>query len=125
MAPSVIAATRRLNAIGGARKRTAKTIGMLMPAASSRRPIVMTEKTGASTRRFSGFGAPRRDYSSVAALALLEVEDRLEEVALAEVGPQRGSHPDLAVGDLPEQEVRDAHLPGRPNEKVGVRNAGR
>src|SRR5262245_26860298 len=43
---------------------------------------------------------------------------------LAEVGPERVGHPDLGVGDLPEQEVADAHLAARPDQQIGIGLAG-
>src|SRR5262245_56379472 len=62
---------------------------------------------------------PRLD-AAVAALPLLEVEDRLEQVATAEVGPEGARHPDLGVRDLPEEEVADPQLPGGADHQVGV-----
>ena len=46
-----------------------------------------------------------RVYPAVPALALLEIRDGLEQVPAAEVRPEDVGHPDLGVGDLPEQEV--------------------
>ena len=67
----------------------------------------------------------RRLDAAVAALALLVVEDRLEQVPAAEVGPQRVGDPDLGVGDLPEQEVADAHLAAGADQQIGIGLAGR
>src|SRR3954468_14268444 len=64
------------------------------------------------------------DHAAVAPLPLLEVEDRFEEVPLAEVRPEGGSDPDLAVSDLPEEEVGHAHLAARPDQQIGIGNAG-
>ena len=58
--------------------------------------------------------------SPVATLALLVVGDGLEQVLAPEVRPEHVGHPDLRVGDLPEQEVRDPHLAARADEQVGV-----
>ena len=63
--------------------------------------------------------------AAVPALALLELRDRLEEVAGPEVGPEDGRHVDLGVRDLPEEVVRDAHLAARPDEEVRVGQPGR
>ena len=41
----------------------------------------------------------------------------------AEVWPQHIREDELAVGELPQQEVRDAVLAGRANHHVGVRHA--
>ena len=61
---------------------------------------------------------------AVPALALLVVGHRLQQVAAPEVGPQHVGDPDLRVGDLPEQEVADAHLAAGADEQVGVGLAG-
>src|ERR1700677_3876192 len=45
-----------------------------------------------------------------AAHPALVVDDRLVEVAAAHVGPERLGEDQLAVGDLPQQEIRDACL---------------
>src|SRR3954447_12809501 len=47
---------------------------------------------------------------AVAPLARLEVDDGLEEMPPAKIGPQHLRHVDLGVGDLPEKEIRDAQL---------------
>ena len=44
--------------------------------------------------------------------------------ALAEVRPQRVGDPDLGVGDLPEQEVADAHLAAGADQQIGIGLAG-
>ena len=61
---------------------------------------------------------------AVAALARLEVDDRLEEIAAAEIGPEHFGDVDLRVGDLPEQEVRDAQLAAGADEQVGIVDVG-
>src|ERR1044071_9055704 len=53
-----------------------------------------------------------------APVAALEVEDGFEHLGAAEVGPERLGHVNLAVGGLPEQEVRDAQLAARPHQEV-------
>ena len=58
------------------------------------------------------------------ALPVLVFEDGLEEVRRPEIGPEDRRDPDLGVGDLPEQEVRDPHLAARPDEQVGIGQAG-
>src|SRR5205085_7254392 len=51
--------------------------------------------------------------TAVAAVSLLIRHDGFEQMTLAEIRPQRVRHPDLGVGDLPQQEVADAHLAAR------------
>src|SRR5687768_611169 len=46
--------------------------------------------------------------------------DRLVEVLAAELRPEHVGHPELRVGDLPEEEVRDAELPRRADAEVHV-----
>ena len=46
--------------------------------------------------------------------------ERLVQLRLAEVRPERGRHDELGVGDLPEEEVAHAHLAAGPDEEVGV-----
>ena len=46
-------------------------------------------------------------------------------MALAEVGPERRGDPDLAVGDLPEKEVGDPHLPARADQEIRIGKPGR
>src|SRR5439155_1275276 len=58
-----------------------------------------------------------------ATLALLIESQRLEELALAEIRPERVGDVDLRVGDLPEEEVAEAHLAAGPDEQVGIRDA--
>src|SRR6187455_49763 len=49
-------------------------------------------------------------HPAVAPLPSLVGEDGFEQVAPAEVRPERLGHPDLGVGDLPEQEVAHPQL---------------
>src|SRR5262245_47422956 len=53
-------------------------------------------------------------------LPLLEERQRLNVLALAEVRPQRLRHVHLGVGQLPEEEVADAHLAAGADQQVGV-----
>ena len=62
---------------------------------------------------------------AVPPLALLEVHHRLQQVLAAEIGPQDVGHPDLGIRDLPEQEVRDAHLAARADQQIRIRLARR
>src|SRR6266550_1142426 len=58
-------------------------------------------------------------YAAVAALARLEVDDGLEQVAAAEIGPEHFGDVNLGVRDLPQQEIRDAQLAAGADQKVG------
>ena len=62
--------------------------------------------------------------AAVAAVPLLVVDHRFEQVAAPEIRPQHVGDVDLRVRDLPEQEVADAHLAARADEQVGIGLAG-
>src|SRR5438094_8555483 len=51
--------------------------------------------------------AGRSIHPPEAPVAALVILDRLEQVAAAEVRPQRGRDPQLGVGELPQHEVRE------------------
>src|SRR5487761_396354 len=55
------------------------------------------------------------------ALALMEVTERLIERGGIEVGPEHGGKPELGVGALPEQEVREPLFAAGTYEQVGGR----
>src|SRR5581483_785727 len=115
-------ATRIANAsktIGGANHtrpttRTTRT-APLMTRVTGRRP----PRCGATS--LGGDGDGRRLDAAVPGIALLIREDRFEQMAASEVGPQRLGEPDLRIRDLPQQEVADAHLAARPDEEIGIR----
>src|SRR5436309_7832993 len=62
----------------------------------------------------------RRLDPAVAAIPLLVGDYGLEQVAPAEIGPQRVGHPDLGIRDLPEQEIADAHFAARPDQQIRI-----
>ena len=121
---------------GGAGERPLPRAGRRPSPAGGRAPTSASgTPTAAVRRRFigrrerlrlrpsagrAGTSSIARLDAAVAALAALEVEDRLEQVAAAEVGPEGRGHPDLGVGDLPEQEVRDPQLARGADQQVGV-----
>jgi hypothetical protein len=47
-----------------------------------------------------------------------------EKVALAEIRPHFFHNDDFRIGDLPEQEIGDAHLAGGADQEVGVGDVG-
>src|SRR5208282_6259891 len=63
--------------------------------------------------------------AAVTALAPLEILNRLQHVDAAKVRPEPVSDEDLRVGDLPQQEVRDAHLTRRADQQIRVRHVRR
>src|SRR5690606_30259621 len=64
------------------------------------------------------------EHLAEAALAGVIGVDGLEQLVLAEVGPQRGRDVQLGVCHLPEQEVGDAQVPAGADEQLGVGDVG-
>ena len=54
------------------------------------------------------------------AVAALVIKDRSKKLRLREVGPQRLGDVQLGVCDLPQEEVTDAHFPGRADQKIRI-----
>src|SRR5271156_6488095 len=71
---------------------------------------------------FFCFGLAFAD-AAVTALALLEFDEGIEQAGAAEIGPERFCHENFGVGNLPEQEIADAHLAAGADEQVRVRQA--
>src|SRR6267378_432887 len=106
-------------------------------AASTATTAIIRVATGSSTsalsRRFSmpePRGAPNATLVGIATshptetpLAALVVGDGAVEIRRPEIGPERRRHPELGVGDLPQQEVRHAHLAARADQQIGIRHA--
>src|SRR5687768_5527500 len=108
----------------GRRKVASSASGTPTAAVSSR----LTAASVPSRRRSSlpdgrGLGLVGGD-AAVPALAALVLEDGLEQLAAPEVRPEGVGDPDLRVGDLPEQEVGDAHLAGGADQQVGIGQPG-
>ena len=62
--------------------------------------------------------------AAVAAFALLEIDQRFEQARAGEIGPESFGDVDFGVGDLPEQEIADAHFAAGANQQVGIGQAG-
>src|SRR5262245_20917764 len=105
-------------ATGGRNHTVPTTIGMRMTALRTRVMRPATSARGDSAA--SATGDRRLLDPAVTAVALLVREDRLEQMTLPEVAPQRLGDPDLCVGDLPEQEIAHSHFAARPNEQIGI-----
>ncbi len=76
-------------------------------------------------RGLAGGGGWGGVYAAVAALALLEVDEGLEETGAIEIGPQDFRDEDFGVGDLPEEEIADTHFAAGANEEIGIRQIRR
>src|ERR1700722_11531573 len=98
---------------------TAKTVSRAFPAATAIRLKVIAQpfsQLPAAGRVGPGVGWVGQPAAGSgidgpeAAYPALVVDDRLVEVAAPHVGPQDLGEDQLAVGDLPQQEIGDARL---------------
>ena len=69
-------------------------------------------------------GAGGRGDGAVTAFAFLVVEEGFEEASAIEIGPERVGDKNFGVGDLPEEEIADAHLAAGSDQQVGIREVG-
>ena len=58
-------------------------------------------------------------------VALLVVQNGVQQIGAPEVGPQSVRDVQLGVRDLPEQEIADAHFTRGPDQKIGIGKARR
>jgi len=68
----------------------------------------------------AGGGAGWGRDGAVAAFASLVVEEGFEEAGAVEIGPESFGDEDFGVGDLPEEEIGDAHFSRGADEEVGI-----
>src|SRR6266540_325647 len=94
--------------------------GMPMAAVSARLPSV-AGSPGNSAAVIAT--TPPTSHPTEATLPAVKVGDRTIQLQRPEIGPQGGRDPQLGIGDLPEQEVRDAHLPAGADEEIGIGNS--
>ena len=92
-------------------------------------PVGLTQLDGAQHHPLVAVEGHRRrgriegDASSTdaePAVPALELADGLEQVLSAEVGPQHVGEHQLAVGQLPEQEVGDPELAGGADDQIRI-----
>src|SRR5947209_4778852 len=80
--------------------------------------------TAAETTRRSRFEAPvspaRLELPELAVASCVRF-DRCVKVLLVEIRPEGRRRVILAVCRLPDQKVREAHLPGGSNHEIGIR----
>src|SRR5690242_901693 len=62
--------------------------------------------------------------AAVAAAALLEGADGTQKIDLAESGPEDVGEIKFAVSALPQQKPREADLPARPYDQIGIGQPG-
>ena len=90
-------------------------VGLAQLVGAQHDPVVAVQRPPAAHRLID---------PAEAALAALVLAHRVEEVLAAEVGPQHVGEDELAVGQLPQQEVGDAVLARRADHEVGVGHLG-
>src|SRR5215472_1749895 len=108
---SATTTTRSPQAHAGPRKIRARSVGMAIAAVAS------------LARSTSALPVLLLAGESETTLALLIVLERAEKLRFAEVRPQGVGHVELGIGDLPEEEVRDAHLAAGADEQVRIGKA--
>ena len=74
----------------------------------------------AGCRGKAGGGRSGRSETSKPAVAAGVFLDGLAQMRFAEIGPERGRDDKFGVGDLPEEEVAQAHFATGANEQIGV-----
>src|SRR5919199_4875358 len=119
-AAALATTTSVLNIHPGALTTMSRNTGSSTSALSSRRS--RPDFRGVSSATLVGIAT---SDSAEAPVAALVVGDGAIEVGRPEVGPERRRHPELGVGDLPQQEVRDPHLAAGADQQVGIRHAVR
>jgi len=90
---------------------------------SRRRSPPRWEGTACSTDPETGTPCARDITLVRSGVPLLEVGDRETKLARPEVRPERRRHPQLGVGDLPQEEIGQTQLPARADQQVRVGNA--
>src|SRR4029453_10217550 len=88
----------------------------------SRTTVLSTRRPTPAPREGGLLRVPQSD-SPEPPIALLELGHRDAELARAEVRPQDRRHPQLGVGDLPQQEVGEALLATGTDQQVGIGHA--
>src|SRR5262245_37738352 len=68
--------------------------------------------------------APTSHPAETARAALI-LGDGPVEIDLRKVRPEDRGDPQLRVGDLPQEEIRDPHLPAGPDEEIRIRHVSR
>src|SRR5262245_21981140 len=121
------AAASRAYSTNASTSSSSATAKKIAGGASHTTATAMTTSTAPLSTRVTGrsgsLGAERHRRwldAAVASIALLIRDHRLEQIAPAEIGPQRVGHPDLGVGDLPQQEIADAHFAAGADEQIRI-----
>src|SRR6266478_2121478 len=61
--------------------------------------------------------------AALAALTFLKLHKRLKQTRTIKIRPQRFGYENFRVGDLPQQEIADAHLSAGANQQIRVRQS--
>src|SRR5437879_3817920 len=101
---------------------------MLLPSGSIHGAESSVRETQAGLFRFRARSIPRSYgvlQSAKSPFAFAVIAQGFAERFGLELGPALRRHPQLGVGDLPQQKVADAHLARRANQEIGLRHACR
>ena len=118
---------------GGPHHTSATTAGIRTTAVRMRRSIRRQPRTvirptpaAAWRLRIAARRPPAapRAQSAVAPLALLEIDQRLEQPRARKIRPQRFGDVNFGVGDLPEQKIAHAHFAARADQQIGIGQSG-
>src|SRR5262249_37802455 len=96
-------------------------------AASSAGPSTAADRIRTSrpwNRRLARPAGALAADAAIATFTAPELRNRLLEVLLAEIGPQRVDEHQLGVGALPQQEIADALFAAGANQQVRIAYAG-
>src|SRR5450631_991104 len=72
---------------------------------------------------FGGIGGGGLADAAVAAFAFLVFDEGFEQAGAVEIGPERFGDEHFGVGDLPEEEIADAHFSAGTNQEIGIGQA--
>src|SRR5471032_1052311 len=91
--------------------------------ASGPRMTADTTRSSSPRNRWAGATGMLGADAAIPPLAFAELVDRLLEMFLAEIGPQRVDEHQFGVGALPEQEVTDALLSTGADKQIRIGDA--
>src|SRR5208282_3866332 len=115
---------------GGPHHTSATTSGIRMAAVKMRRSIRASASHRMCPARRLSIAARRiRPVAAgaepaVAPLALLEINERLEQPSARKIGPQLFGDVDFCIRNLPEQKIAHPHFPARAYQEIGIGQSG-
>src|ERR1700682_747837 len=117
--PAARAARTTVRSTAALKTRTTSGLIPVLPAVATRAPVGRDCSGDATPGPRRGAGVRRRQPAELA-LAGVEGGDRLDQVLLAEIRPQRLGEVKLRVRGLPDKEVGDALLAGGADDQFRI-----